>query len=59
MTVLEYLGEDEFHKLGEKAEASPYWESSLTFIEQNQNKDVNNLSPKQKAWLDKIVEGLL
>lgn len=58
MTVLDFLGEDEFGNLQDRASESPYWESCLTFIEQKAQTNVNNLSEKQRDWLDKIVDGL-
>jgi hypothetical protein len=55
MRVCDYLDEDEYVKLEEKAQDSDYWQSCLDFIDKNSTREIDSLSVKQQAWLEKIV----
>lgn len=60
MTVHEYLNKHcsvtLFHEL---AEDNEYWKGALKFYIDNKHYKVDQLTPKQLNWLDKIVESLV
>lgn len=45
--------------LGEVAEESSYWLSASTFVDENWDKDLSELSAKQKAWASRIIDDLI
>ncbi len=58
-TVCEYLFEPGIEgALEERAIESEYWESAESFVNENENVKLRDLSPKQRSWLGRIKEGL-
>lgn len=60
MKVKDYL---ETEKITEEmvinvADESDYWQSGSDFLINNWDRDLENLSPKQKSWLVKMTDDL-
>ena len=45
--------------LAERAEDGTYYETAANFIIQYWNVEMDDLSPRQVAWLDKILEDMV
>lgn len=60
MTLKEYLELEkiDLNDLYDKAGESSYWDTCNNFIQQNLNREMETFSPKQAAWIAKIVEGV-
>jgi len=57
MTVQEYLEVEKIDRdFIEQEFSGPYWESALSFVDDNYERDVDALSEKQVSWLAKILD---
>jgi hypothetical protein len=59
MTVEEMFSEEKIDKdfIREKmCGESSYWDSAFKFIKENWTRNVDTLSPKQSAWLSRILD---
>lgn len=54
----EKISKDLFEEFLDEKEA-PYWESAEKFIQEKWTDPINSLSPKQAAWVDKILEDVV
>ena len=61
MSVSDYFAHDEVtkHDLDLVTGESDYWESATNFVLDNWDEDVQDLSPKQFNWLEKIRDAMI
>ena len=58
MKIKEYLDNIDYERICDKSEESDYWVSVKKFIDDIYDKDIEDLTEKQKNWFNKIIEDL-
>ena len=58
MKVNEYLSQDDYQEIEDKASEGGYWANCFNFVKDIMNKDMNMLTARQRDWLDRIIDGL-